>query len=188
MTRRIAVLLLLLAAGGTTAASGEKTATQMPSTNAAAVVGDAHRRLATLAGLWRVKQSLWLADKQAPQVDFGTALFTTVLGGRHLQQDLRIASRAPFQGLGYIGYDNATGRYYTSWMDINFTDVLLLHGEHDVRTNTYRFEGEMPGEDGQRIPTREELQVLDDNHLVVRFYETRRGRESLVVELEYERT
>jgi hypothetical protein len=183
--RNAAVMLLFLAAGGTMAAPGKNASTPAPSINAGAAVGDAHRRLATLAGLWRVKQSLWLADKQAPVVDSGTAMFTMVLGDRHLQQDLRIDSSAPFQGLGYIGYDNATGRYYTSWMDINFTGVLLLHGEHDARTNTYRFEGEMRGEGGERIPTREELRVLDGNHLVVRFYETRHGRESLVVELEY---
>lgn len=187
MSRRHMAVVLLLTAGTTLAAPREETPASTPSTNAAAVVGDEHRRLAALTGLWRVKQSLWLVAGQPPQVDSGTALFTTVLGGRHLQQDLRIGSTTPFQGLGYTGYDNTTGRYYTSWMDINFTGVLLLRGDHDARTNTYRFAGEMSGEGGERIPTREELRVLDANHLLVRFYETRRGRESLVVELEYSR-
>lgn len=184
--RNVVLLLVFLAAGTAQAVRGAERPAPAPSA-AAGAIGDEHRRLAELAGRWRVKQSLWLAAGQPPQIDSGTALFTSVLGGRHLQQDLRIGSSPPFQGLGYTGYDTSTGRYYTSWMDINFTGVLLLHGDHDARSNTYRFEGEMSGEGGARIPTREELHVLDADHLVVRYYETRQGREALVVELDYSR-
>lgn len=188
MTRRSAkALLLFLVATTALAAHGKDKPAPAPSTNAAGPIGDPHRRLAELAGLWSVKQSLWLAAGQPPQVDSGTALFTVVLGGRHLQQDLRIASSAPFQGLGSTGYDNTTGRYYTSWMDTNFTGVLLLHGDYNAGMKAYRFDGEMSGEGAERIPTREELRVVDSNHLVVRYYETRRGQEALVVELEYSR-
>ncbi|GAB3100492.1 hypothetical protein GCM10027159_24090 [Lysobacter terrae] len=178
-------MLLLIAI--TVPVHGEEKTTHAPATSTTGAVGDAHHRLAELAGLWRVKQSLWLAPGQPPQIDSGTALLTVVLGGRHLQQDLRIDSSTPFQGLGYTGYDSTSGRYYSSWIDTNFTGVLLLRGDYDAGTTTYRFDGDMSGERGEVIPTREELHLLGQNHWVSRYYETRHGKEALVVELEYSR-
>jgi hypothetical protein len=46
----------------------------------------------------------------------------------------------------------------------------------------------MSGADGTRVPTREELRVLDENHFNVRYFETKQGTEALVVELEYSRS
>lgn len=183
----LAALPLILNASVAQAAADSDPARPAPPADTAAAVGDEQRRLAELAGSWNVKQSLWLDAAKPPQVDTGTAVFTTVLGGRHLQQDLRIRSDPPFQGLGFSGYDNATGRYYTSWMDINFTGLLLLHGDYDANARVYRFSGEMPVPGGERIATREELQLLGSKHVVARFFETRQGRETLVVQLDYSR-
>jgi hypothetical protein len=147
-----------------------------------------HARLARLAGLWNVKQSLWLKPGEPSQVDTGTAEFTTVLGGRALQQDLRISSHTPFQGIGFTGYDTVTRTYFTSWMDVNFTDMLVLRGTRDEGTDTWRFSGSMSGADGTPVPTRQELSIVDANHFNVRYFETKQGREALVVELEYSRS
>jgi hypothetical protein len=153
----------------------------------AGAVSTEHARLARFAGLWNVKQSLWLKPGP-PQRDTGTAEFTTVLGGRALQQDLRISSRTPFHGIGFTGYDTVTRTYFTSWMDVNFTDLLVLRGARDEGTGTWNFSGSMSGADGTPVPTREELRVLDENHFNVRYFETKQGTEALVVELEYSRS
>lgn len=153
----------------------------------AGVVSAEHARLARLVGLWNVKQSLWLKPGP-PQRDTGTAEFTTVLGGRALQQDLRISTRTPFQGIGFTGYDTVTRTYFTSWMDVNFTDLLVLRGTRDDRTDTWRFSGSMSGVDGTPVPTREELRIVDEDHFIARFFETKQGSEVLVVELEYSRS
>jgi hypothetical protein len=149
--------------------------------------GVEHQRLAQLAGLWNVRQSLWLEAGKPAQADVGTAQFTMVLGGRQLQQDLRVGSSTPFQGIGYTGYDNTTHTFVTSWTDVNLTDILVLRGDYDERARVYRFRGEMSGDDGLKIPMREELRIDDARHFVARYYETRDGREALVVELEYSR-
>jgi hypothetical protein len=72
-------------------------------------------------------------------------------------------------------------------MDVNFTGLLVMHGDYDAGRATYRFRGEMADERGAAVPTREELQVVDDRHFVARFLETRNGLETLVVQLEYSR-
>ena len=146
-----------------------------------------YARLAEFTGLWTVRQSLWLQDGAPPQVDAGTAVFTPVLGGRQLQQDLRVASRVPFQALGYIGYDARARTYRATWMDLNLANALTMRGRYDDADRTFRFSGDTTFDDGQVVPTREELHRVDADHFIVRYFETRRGRETLVVELAYSR-
>jgi len=143
--------------------------------------------LAGLAGHWVVRQSMWLDAGSAPVVDHGTADLKMVLGGSHLRQDLRIASSKPFEGLGYIGYDDATGKYDSSWMDTNFAGMIVAHGDFDAASRTYTFTGAMAGKDGTPIPVREVMRVDDDDHFVYQYYETRHGKEALAVSLEYTR-
>jgi hypothetical protein len=183
--QHLAVLLLALAAAPV--ARGAQPPGTAPHSPTASVHDPQHAQLGKLAGRWQGKQRLWTRPGQPPQVDAGVATFTTLLGGRHLQQDLRIASHPPFQGLGYIGYDTATRSYFTTWMDVNFTGLLVMRGDYDPRATTYRFHGEMVDGQGVVVPTREELQVVDDRHVVARFLETRDGVETLVVELQYSR-
>ncbi|MDI9237856.1 DUF1579 family protein [Lysobacter sp. LF1] len=184
--KTLAPLALALALAATTLLAHAGEATPRPAV-AAGTVGDEHRRLGELAGLWAVRQSLWLTPGQPPRVDAGTAEFSIVLGGRALRQDLRVSSDAPFQGIGHTGFDNVSRTYFTSWMDVNFTDLLVLRGEYDEASHTYRFSGSMTGADGTHVPTREELRVVDANHLLARYFETKHGTETLVVELAYSR-
>jgi hypothetical protein len=188
MKKKIPAILALGLAALVSLAQGAEPAPSTPSTTSAGAPGEQHARLAQLAGLWNVRQSLWLEAGKPAQVDLGTAMFTMVLGGRQLQQDLRMASSTPFQGIGYMGYDQATRSFVTIWMDVNLTDILLLRGAYDERARVYRFRGEMSGDEGRKIPMREELRIDDATHFVVSYYETREGREALVVELEYSRS
>jgi hypothetical protein len=144
-------------------------------------------QLATLSGHWAVRQSLWTDPKAPPVIDRGSAVYAMVLGGHHLRQDLRIASSKPFEGLGYIGYDDATGKYYSSWMDTNFSGMILAHGDYDAASRTYTFTGEMPGKGGAPVPVREVMRIADNDHFVYEYYETRAGKEALAVSLQYTR-
>jgi hypothetical protein len=145
-------------------------------------------RLAALSGHWDVQQSIW-PDPQAPAVvDHGTATYAMVLGGHHLRQALHIASSKPFDGLGYIGYDDAAHTYYSTWMDTNFTGIVLARGTYDAARRTYVFNGEMADKDGSPVPVREVMRIADNDHFVYEYYETRNGREALAVRLQYTRT
>lgn len=148
---------------------------------AAAPAPDAqHRMLAGLSGTWTVKQSLWLDAAKPPKVDTGAADFAMVLNGRHLKQTLRIADGTGFEGLGYIGYDNASGQFFSTWMDVNFPGIVVAWGGQDG--NAYVLRGTMG-----TVPVREVLTITDGDHVDYRFYETHEGKEALVVELEYTR-
>lgn len=155
----------------------------------AAQVGLPQQRLAALAGDWQVTQSLWPDPSAAPVTDHGQATFSMVLGGRQLAQQLHIASATPFDALGYIGFDNTAGRFHASWMDTNFTGLLLLHGDYDAARATYAFRGQMlgPGKSAEPIAVREVMHVVDAGHFTVDYFETRQGHEAHVVSLDYRR-
>lgn len=189
-------LFLTVAAGQALAASTAPTKTAISTADEsatafekAAAVGPEHRRLAGLVGAWKVTQSFWSSGDANPKIDTGSATYTMVLGGRHLRQDLRIDSPdKPFEALGYIGYDNTSGRYYSSWMDTNFTGMIIAHGDYDATSRTYTFMGTLPGPAaGEAVPLRAELKVADANHFTYDFYERHGGTEALAVRLEYTR-
>jgi hypothetical protein len=188
-------LVLLGWQGGAVPATANKAA-DTPAESAAAtpekagMIGPQHRQLAALVGEWQVTQSFWTTGNPDPKIDTGHASYATVLGGRHLRQDLNIDSAGKvFEALGYIGYDNAEGRYYSSWMDVNFTGVIMAYGDYDAARHTYTFTGTLPGpaSGDAAIPLRAELQVKDANHLTYDFYERHGDKETLAVRLEYAR-
>jgi hypothetical protein len=147
-----------------------------------------HRELAALEGSWSVKQSIWAAAGAPPKVDHGTAAFAMVLNRRHLRQTLRIADGTGFEGLGYIGYDNAAGQFFSTWMDVNFPGLVVARGGFDARKKAYVFEGSMsaPSPVGA-IPVREVLTIIDRDHFSYEYFEARDGAEMLTVRLEYSR-
>jgi hypothetical protein len=141
-----------------------------------------------LAGRWNVRQSFWTDAAKPPAIDTGSAVFTSVLEGRHLRQELTIASAKPFHGLGYLGYDDAAGRFDSLWMDVNFGGVMLAHGECDAGRRSCTFLGTMPGTHGDvPVPVREVMQIDDADHFSYAYYERHGGREVLTVKLDYVR-
>lgn len=65
--------------------------------------------------------------------------------GRRRRQKLHIASGKPFEGLGYIGYNDVTGKYYSSWMDSNFAGIILAYSTYGTASHTCQF-----GRDGRQ--------------------------------------
>jgi hypothetical protein len=146
-----------------------------------------HRLLASLAGKWDVRQSLWLVPGRPPKLDSGTAELTMVLNGRHLRQTLRIADGTNFEGLSYVGYDNPARRFFSTWMDVNFPGLVVAYGRLDA-ANTITLRGSMASTQGRDpVPVREVLTIIDPDHFRYEFFETRRRAEALAVRLDYAR-
>ncbi len=157
----------------------------------AASPGEPHKQLAAMAGQWNVKQTMWMDPKGEPMVQTGTATNTIALGGRHLRQDYRSEWMGqPFEGVGYTGYDNVTGKYYSTWVDNSSTGLFVARGDYDAATKTYTFKGEMAdaAAGGKLVPIRDVLRVVDNDHHVFEMYETRDGKEARVMQLDYTRS
>ncbi len=156
----------------------------------AGAVGPQHKQLEALVGNWTTKQSMWMDPKAPPMKETGRSNNTLVMGGRYLRQDF--SSRwggQPFHGMGYMGYDNVTGKHFSSWMDDGSTSLFLAHGTYDPATKTYTYNGEMndPMQGGAKVPTRTTLRLISKDKHVMEMHETRNGKEARTMQIEYTR-
>lgn len=138
--------------------------------------GEAHARLAALAGEWTFTSRLWLAPGTDPEVSSGTARAEMLLGGRYLQVTLRgRLTGLPYEGRGVRAFDNTTGQYQAVWMDSLSTTLLFMTGTYDAAARAYTLRAELPDlvDPSVRITAREVLTVLDANAHRVEVFETR---------------
>ena len=109
----------------------------------AMAVGEQHEAFADRAGTWAMTTTYQLDPNGPPVVEHGTAERSIAMGGRVLEE--RVDGQmmgTPFQGLGRLGYDNVTGRYWSTWTDTTSTALIVLYGDYDAESSTYTFEGE----------------------------------------------
>lgn len=103
--------------------------TQMQAMLAAMAPGEHHAHLAALAGTWDAEVSMWMAPGSEPMVSEGTAEMTMLMGGRVLQQVFKGSFMGmPFEGMGFIGYDNVRQQYVSTWMDNMGTGIAMETG------------------------------------------------------------
>ena len=195
------MLALALAAASAVSAQEAKKKGAMPAMDAeqkammeawqkAGQPGEAHKQLETMAGKWTTKQTVWMDPTAEPAVETGTATNTMIMGGRHLRQDYQGRWMGqPFTGLGFTGYDNVTGKYYSTWADSMATGLFVAHGDYDAASRTYTFRGEMadPAAGGAKIPMRNVVRIVDDDHHVFEMFETRDGKERRSMQIDYAR-
>lgn len=97
-----------------------------------AMPAEQHRQLASSEGRWRTEMTYWTAANAQPIVIRGTCDIRMVLGGRYQQSVYRSESNGvPFEGIGYIAYDNARKMYISTWIDNTGTGMVYLEGGYD---------------------------------------------------------
>ena len=96
----------------------------------AATPGPEHAELAKMAGKWTLAVSMWMAPGAPAMKSQGSSTFTSVLGGRFLQEETKGEMNGqPFEGMGLQGYDNVTKQYFSSWVDNMGTGPMNLKGK-----------------------------------------------------------
>ena len=106
---------------------------------------DAHKKLDAFAGQWTFTAKFWMEPKQKkPEVSKGTNDNTWILGGRFLQtKTAGEATKAwpAFEGVGFVGYDNAKQQYTTTWMNNMSTGTESATATFDDKTKTLNVAG-----------------------------------------------
>jgi len=95
--------------------------------------GDAHKKLESFVGTWNAKIEVWMNGlDQPPAVSDGTSMYTMVLGGRYLREDVSAKMMdQPFSGIGFTGFDNFKKKYVESWIDNMGTGLSTMEGTMD---------------------------------------------------------
>ena len=157
---------------------------------AAMTPGSQHAFLAEGAGNFKTTIKMWQDPSAPPMVSEGTAKRTMILGGRVLQEDFQTNMMGmPFEGVGHTGYDNALGKYWSTWSDNMSTSVSVLEGTVDTSTGKSTFEGETSEPmAGKRIPMRIETSREDGKETAEFYMPMGPGGEMIrTMEIVYER-
>lgn len=114
---------------------------EMEAYQAAGTPGEPHRRLAALAGDYTVKVRTWHEPGGPPMEESAKATRSMALDGRVMVEQFDgTMMGAPFKGHGMTGYDNVTGKYWSTWNDSMSTGLMVSWGTCDAQ-NACTFEG-----------------------------------------------
>ena len=107
----------------------------------AGAVGPQHQALAATAGTYDMTVKTWQPGAP-PGEDKGTATRTMVLGGRVMQEEVTSSMMGqPFSGRGSMGYDNVTGKWWSTWNDSMSTGIFVSEGSCDASGKNCTFTG-----------------------------------------------
>jgi hypothetical protein len=96
--------------------------------------GAPHQWLASTAGSYVLKIKSWNEPGGPATEEKGTATRKMTLGGRVLAEEVNSATMGtPFTGHGMRGYDNVSGKYWSTWMDSMSTGLMLSEGSCDAQ-------------------------------------------------------
>ena len=96
--------------------------------------GPEHKRLASAAGTYNVKMKNWHEPGGPALEETGTATRMMALDGRVLVEQFQgTMMGSSFTGHGMTGYDNVTGKYWSTWNDSMSTGLMVSEGTCDAK-------------------------------------------------------
>ncbi len=133
----------------------------------AAMPGPAHKALESMVGTWNTKITMWPMPGADPMTTEGVSEMKWVMGGRYVEQRFTGSFMgAPFEGVGYTGYDNIKKRYFSTWMD-NMSTAMMMSTGNAGADATMTMTGTMTDPvTGKDSATKEMFRVVDANNAV----------------------
>src|SRR5436190_7812393 len=100
--------------------------------------GGVHLRLATLAGEWEGTTKTWFEPGVLADESPLTGKMSAILGGRFILHEYAGELMAkPFEGVAIYGFDLATNKFQSAWVDSFHmsTAIMLSEGDADEKMN-----------------------------------------------------
>ena len=98
----------------------------------AGALGPQHEAMAEQVGTYDVAIKSWMDPAAPPIESTGVAIRTLQFGGRVLNEEFQgDMMGTPFTGLSRSGYDNVSGKYWSTWTDSMSTGISVSTGECD---------------------------------------------------------
>ena len=107
-------------------------AAMMQAYQQAGAPGPQHAGLAKTAGTYDLAIKSWMAPDAPPTSETGTAVRSMILGDRVMTEKVEATMHGqPFTGHGMTGYDNVTGKHWSTWNDNMSTGLMVSEGTCD---------------------------------------------------------
>lgn len=94
--------------------------------------GAPHQAMESTVGNYELKIKSWHEPGEPPTEETGTATRTMGLDGRVLMEELTSSMMGmSFTGHSMMGYDNVSGKYWSTWTDSMSTGLMVSEGTCD---------------------------------------------------------
>ncbi len=127
--------------------------------------GEIHKQLALDNGKWNESITIWESPGAKPTTNKMTAESRMILGGRYQQMTHKGNFMGmDYEGIGTIGYDNASKKMVSTWVDNMGTGMMYMAADYDGKSPTMEFKGEVTDPVTKKAkPSREIFTIVDDN-------------------------
>lgn len=170
-------------------AMSPEAAAEMAAWEKASQPGPQHEALAAMAGEWDLDLTFWMEPGGEPMKTTATASRRMTFGGRFLEEEVTgNVMGEPFQGRAVTGYDNVTGKWWSTWIDNHTTGLMAGEGEWDEETNTgtFHFTASDPVS-GEKRRVEGVTKIHSTDHEVHEMWEERGGERFKSMEIVYRR-
>jgi hypothetical protein len=190
MKRGIGTLLIvggLLGAFALGRAGAQEGMDEMAAWMELAKVGPEHAELKQAVGTWSCDSKYWMTPEAPPTESKATAVFSMELGGRFQKLVYKCDSpQMPFEGIGFTGFNNATRKYETIWMDSMGTAIMMMTGTRTA-DGVWEYAGSFFGPGGKEIKCRSVLKKVSDDQTTMEMYCDEGNGEHKMMEQTYTR-
>lgn len=166
----------------------------MESCMTAGQMGEQHKQMAKMAGVWDGKCKSWMMpDQQFPAMESAcVTTFTSVMDGRYVMSKTEgdMPGMGKFEGHGTYAYDTVSGKFQNTWIDSWGTGIMTGVGERssDGKTTTFMMNYNCPYTKKQQV-MREVETMIDDNRMTLEMFGTDpiTSKEYKMMEISYTR-
>jgi hypothetical protein len=135
--------------------------------------GEQHQVLSPLVGRFTTTSKMWMKPGDKAQESKGTSENTWAYGNRFVKMEMKgDMGGQPFEGVGYLGYDNTAGEYTGVWISNMNTGIARSTGKYDPATKTLTEQAvascPMTGEKEMRY--RQEWKITDNDNMTFTMY------------------
>jgi hypothetical protein len=147
--------------------------------------GEHHKALAHLAGKWKMSGKMWMDPAADPMPFAGTSERKLIMDGRFLADQVSGDESFPFEGKGWVGYDNHTKKLTWAWIDSSTTSIGTGEGTFDPATKTFTMTGESYDPTMGKVVKGKEVTQVKGDTIVSTFYKNLDGKDVKGMEITY---
>ena len=150
--------------------------------------GPMHQMLATYVGDWKEDVTFWMAPGGPATTATAKCTNQMVMDNRYQESTHNgTMNGMPFEGRGYLGFDNAKNVFVSTWIDNMGTGIMNMEGKWDEKNRTIHFTGTgVDPKTGKNKAVREEFRLMDGAQMLEMFM-TQDGKEFKCMEIKYTR-
>jgi hypothetical protein len=194
----VAAVLLGLSAG---AAAQQKAKAAAPAVDEKAAMeawqkamtpGEGQKKLSPMVGTFETKVRTWMdPDPNKPPEDTaGSSVNTWALGDRYVQMKYEgIMMGETLNGVGFVGFDNVSKKYESTWMDTAGTGMMWSTGTMDAAGKVLSMKATVNDPStGKPSPVDTKITITDnDHHKLEMWGKNPAGKMAKIMEIEYTR-